>query len=132
MSTLSAVVCLPRTVLLTDSRCTVFIPKTDQQNRFSIAHSSKNRREPNWQDKLIDWWMSVRVQGATLVLGGLSLSWLIIRLRGKDKYTTEYERLRKSKQVKLLWLLYVLFILLMYRCPVNLLSTFTGLPLSSE
>lgn len=112
---MSAVVCLPRTVLLADSQCTVFIPKTDQQNLFSIAHSAKNGREPNWQDKLIDWWMSVRVQGATLVLGGLSLSWLIVRLRGKDKYTTENERLRKSKQVKLLWLLYVLFIL-MYRC----------------
>jgi len=43
--------------------------------------------------------MSVRVQGATLVLGGLGLSWLIIRLRGKDKYRTEYVQQRKSKEV---------------------------------
>jgi len=42
--------------------------------------------------------MSVRVQGATLVLGGLGLSWLIIRLRGKDKYRTEYVQQKKSEE----------------------------------
>ncbi|XP_020628317.1 S-adenosyl-L-methionine-dependent tRNA 4-demethylwyosine synthase-like [Orbicella faveolata] len=62
------------------------------------AQSSKNVKEPSWQDKLIDWWMSVRVQGATLVLGGLGLSWLIIRLRGKDKYRTEYVQQKKSEE----------------------------------
>ncbi|KAL9981267.1 hypothetical protein ACROYT_G009944 [Oculina patagonica] len=61
------------------------------------AHSSKADKKPTWQDKLIDWWMSVRLQGGSLIVGGLGLSWLIIKLRGKDKYTSEY-RQRKSKQ----------------------------------
>ena len=66
---------------------------------FFLAHSPKTDREPTWQDKLIDWWLKVRLQGASLLIGGLGLSWLIVKLRGKDKYSSE-NRQRKSKQVK--------------------------------
>ncbi|KAJ7387044.1 S-adenosyl-L-methionine-dependent tRNA 4-demethylwyosine synthase [Desmophyllum pertusum] len=61
------------------------------------AHSPKADKEPNWQDKLINWWLSVRIPAASLIIGGLSLSWLITRLRGKDKFASEYAQ-RKSKQ----------------------------------
>ncbi|RMX47239.1 hypothetical protein pdam_00012924 [Pocillopora damicornis] len=56
-------------------------------------------RKPNWQDRLITWWMSVRAPIGTLILGGLGLTWLIIKITGKEKHRDEYLRW-KARQEK--------------------------------
>ena len=46
----------------------------------------------------MDWWLSVRKFGASLVIGGMGLSWLIVKLQGKQTANSKEvgeERLRK-------------------------------------
>jgi len=62
------------------------------------AQSFKPGREPTWQDRLIDWWMSVRVFGASLIIGGVGLSWLIVQLRGKQQPANLGHRDRRPRK----------------------------------
>ncbi|XP_029212555.2 LOW QUALITY PROTEIN: S-adenosyl-L-methionine-dependent tRNA 4-demethylwyosine synthase TYW1-like [Acropora millepora] len=48
------------------------------------ASSQNSVKDSTWQDRLVDWWLSVRKFGASLVIGGMGLSWLIVKLQGKQ------------------------------------------------
>ena len=51
---------------------------------FPPAYSKNSVTDSTWQDRFVEWWLSVRKFGASLVIGGMGLSWLIIKLRGKQ------------------------------------------------
>lgn len=62
------------------------------------AYVKNPGREPNWQDRLVEWWMSVRKFGASLLLGGMGLSWLIVKLRRKQAPDSkEFEKKKNRK-----------------------------------
>ncbi|XP_068750595.1 S-adenosyl-L-methionine-dependent tRNA 4-demethylwyosine synthase TYW1-like isoform X2 [Montipora capricornis] len=62
------------------------------------AYVKNPGREPNWQDRLVEWWMSVRKFGASLLLGGMGLSWLIVKLRRKQAPDIkEFEKKKTGK-----------------------------------
>ena len=39
-------------------------------------------KDSNLQQQFIDWWMSVRIPTFAFIVGGLGMSWLLIKLRG--------------------------------------------------
>ena len=71
------------------SSCDVFLVWMIMESKpklfvFFPACSQNSVKDSTWQDRLVDWWLSVRKFGASLVIGGMGLSWLIVKLQGKQ------------------------------------------------
>lgn len=66
---------------------------------FFSGQPLRHDRKPTWQDRLIEWWMSVRVFWASLIVGGILFSQVLVKLRGRNNPADSEVRISLSLQV---------------------------------
>lgn len=66
---------------------------------FFSGQSLRRDRKPTWQDRLIEWWMSVRVFWGSLIVGGILFSQVLVKLRERNNPAGSEVRISLSLQV---------------------------------